>query len=335
MITSSNYWEKVFEELQSQIERNGKEKYLYIAKRYDECVRSIEDRLMSWYGRNSIGNKVSLKQAYRKLPPEQLEAFRALIEFYLRDWNEELGYDLDEEPIEHIEEVSSLDTQDDTTENDVLSDADSWIETLILYQQKEDVTYYESLVIPILNEIEMVSHDTSSILDVLLMITGWAVYDSITEHLKVKAMTKEALTAELLKSWASDGVPLYDRLSANKSKLSSAVKTILVKGFRNEMSVNEVINEVGKTMGIGATAAKRLVVTENTFFNVHSTYLALKQAGYTHYKIVATIDAQTCDDCIAWDGDTYPIEMYEPNVTSPPKHVYCRCRILPIGGMNE
>lgn len=316
VITSENYWNVVFEELQDDVERNGVSKYLLISKKYDEAIKLIEDRIIAWYGKTAIGNKVSLRTAYKKLPKDQLEIFHVMIEQYLKYWNEELGYDEDE--IESDEKVSEKDT----------SESDAWLETLILYQSKKDVTQYESLVIPIINEIEKASHETSNALLALALLTGWGVYDSITTNLKLKQMSQDALKNELLKAWAADDMTLYDRLSSNKSKLSSSVKAVLIKGFRGEMGVDEVVNEVDKVMGVGRNAAKRLVITENTHFNNYSTYLAMKEAGYKTYKIVARIDGKTCNDCIAWNGDVYPMSLYEPNVTAPPKHSSCRCYII-------
>lgn len=327
VITSTNYWNVVFQELQEEIERNGHAKYLYIAKRYDEAIRLIEDKIRAWYGRHALDNKISLKQAYSKLPADQREQFRELIQFYLRNWNEELGYDVGEKSIEHVNEVSQEDTE---TETDVINDTDAWIALLQEYQNKEDVTYFEALSIPILNEVEKVSHNTAETLLLLLTVTGWAVHFDIAKNLKIQALAQEQLKRELLKSWASDNMTLYERLSRNKAMLSSSVKATLVKGFRNEMTVDEVIAEVSKTMNTGAGAAKKLVVTENTHFNCYSTMLALKQAGYKYYQILATLDSKTCEDCIAWNGDVYPISEYQPNVTAPPQHSFCRCTISPI-----
>ncbi len=325
VITSTNYWQTVFEELQSEIERNGHAKYLYIAKRYDEAIRLIEDKIRAWYGRHALDGKIPLRQAYSKLPPEQLEMFKDLIDTYLRNWNEELGYDLGEKPVEHVNEVSQEDT---TTESDVLNDTDAWIALLQEYQNKEDITYYEALSIPILNEVEKVSHDTANTLLDLLVITAWIVHHDIAKNLKIQGLAYEQLKKELLKAWASDGVPLYDRFNANKSKLSASVKSALVKGFRNEMSVDEVIAEVSKTMGIGQNAAKRLVVTENSFFNTQATYLALKQAGYTHYRYICRLLPTSCEDCIALHNTVFPIEMYESGVTASPMHPHCLCYII-------
>lgn len=332
VITSTNYWQTVFDELQSEIERNGHAKYLYIAKRYDEAIRLIEDRIRAWYGRHALDGKISLKQAYKKLPADQLEMFKDLIDTYLRNWSDELGYDIGEKPIDHVEKVSGKDTasESDVSEAYELDDTEAWITYLQGCKNRDDITYFESLAIPVLNEVEKASFNTAETLLLLLTVTGWAVHFDIAKNLKIQGLAQEALKKELLKSWASDGMSLYERFSRNKNMLSASVKASLVKGFRNEMTVDEVIAEVSKTMNTGAGAAKKLVVTENTHFNCYSTMLALKEAGYKYYQILATLDSKTCEDCIAWNGDIYRIEDYEPNVTAPPQHSFCRCRILPI-----
>ena len=331
VLTSTNYWETIFTELQEAIEENSRIKYLYIAKKYDQAIRAVEDRIRFFYGKNATDNKIPLRQAYKKLPPEQLEMFRDLIATYLRDWRKELGYSSDEQPVDHAEKVSKKDTDAQTLERlldeDTLNDADKWVTLLEEYETKPEVTQYEALSIPILNEVEKASHSLGTTLLVLTAITGWVVYSDIAKHLKFATMSQEALKAELLKSWAADNMNLYDRLSTNKAKLSAAVKTSLLRGFRNELSVDEVVTEVAKTMGIGEIAAKRLVVTENGFFNTHATYLALKQAGFTHYRYNCRLLPTSCEDCIALHNTVFPLDAYEVGVTSPPLHPNCLCYI--------
>ena len=94
------------------------------------------------------------------------------------------------------------------------------------------------------------------------------------------------------------------------------------------MSVDAVVAEVSKVMGIGQNAAKRLVVTENSFFNTQATYLALKQAGYTHYRYICRLLPTSCEDCIALHNTVFPIEMYEVGVTASPMHPHCLCYIV-------
>ena len=324
VITSTNYWTTVFEELQAEVERNGHAKYLMLSKRYDEAIRLIEDRIVGWYGVYAKDVKIPLRQAYKKLPPDLLERFHDLIATYLRDWNEELGYDLEEKPIEHVNEVSKEDT---TTESDVLNDTETWLNTLREYQNKEDVTYFEALSIPVLNEVEKVSHNTAETLLLLLTVTGWTVYESVAKNLKIQALAQEQLNKELLKAWAVDNMNLYDRFNGNKAKLSASVKSALLKGFRNEMSVNEVVAEVSRMMGIGVAASKRLVLTENTHFNSYSTYLALKKGGYTHYQYVCRMMPTSCEDCVSLHLSVFPLDAYEEGITAPSLHPNCVCYI--------
>lgn len=328
IITSENYWSVVFSELQSEIERNGHVKYLYISKKYDQAIKVVEDRIRAWYGKYALQNKVSLRQAYRKLPKDQLDQFHSMIEEYIRYWHTELGYDQDEI---NGQKVSEKDTSDDASESDItesFSDTDSWIETLILYQEKKDVTRYEALVIPIVQEIEKASHETSLALLALIGLTGWGVYKSVTDQFSIRRMSKSKLTKELIKSWAADDLDLYSRFNSNKAKLSSSVKTALVKGFRSEMSVDDVVNEVSKFMGIGQNAAKRLVLTENAYFNSRATYEGLKQAGYTHYRYICRLLPTSCDTCIELHNTVFPLEAYDVGVTASPMHPNCLCYII-------
>lgn len=332
VINSTNYWEKIFEELQSEIERNGHAKYLYIAKRYDVCIKTIEDKIRAWYGRNALDYKTNLRQAYKKLPKDQLEQFHSMIEEYLRYWNEELGYDKDELKVsEKDTTVRENRTDEDVRENrttESLSDTTDWIEVLKSYRDRPEVTQYESLLIPILQEVEVVSNETSNALLELLVLTGWAVHYDVTKNLKVQALAQEQIKKELLKAWSADNMNLYERFNVNKAKLSTAVKSALIQSFRNEASVDDVITEISKLMGINENAAKRLVLTENAHFNTHATYLALKQAKYTHYRYICRLLPTSCEDCIALHNTVFRMEDYEAGVTAPPLHPNCLCYLV-------
>ena len=321
VVTSSNYWNVLFTEIQNEVEENGRMKYLLIEKKYKQAVERAEERIRFFYGKNAVNNRIPLKLAYRKLDKEQLDQFYDLIEQYIKWWDK---------PIDHAEKVSLKDT---TSESDVseayeLNDTEAWITYLRECKNRDDITYFEALSIPILNEVEKVSHDTANTLLELLVITGWTVHSDIAKNLKIQELTQEQLKKELLKSWASDGMSLTERFSRNKNMLTSSVKASLIKGFRNEMTVDEVIADVSRTMGIGQNAAKRLVLTENTHFSTHSTYLALKQAGYTHYRYMCRLLPTSCEDCIDLHNTVFPIEMYEVGVTASPMHPHCLCYII-------
>lgn len=318
VITSNNYWNVVFDELMEEIEENGKAKYLLLEKKYKQTIDRIEERIRFFYGKYATDNKVSLKNAYRRLDKEHLEMFHDLIESYIKYWDNQ--------------KVSEKDTENEvvrenrTTES--LSDTSDWVETLKSYRDKSEITQYESLMIPIIQEVEVVSNETSNELLALLVLTGWKVHYDITKNLKVQALAQEQIKKELLKAWSADNLNLYERFNMNKAKLSTSVKSALIQSFRNEASVDDVIIEVSKLMGINENAAKRLVLTENAHFNTHATYLALKQAKYTHYRYICRLLPTSCEDCIALHNTVFRMEDYEAGVTAPPQHPNCLCYIV-------
>lgn len=330
VITSSNYWNVVFDELQKEIEENGKAKYLLLEKKYRQVIERIEERVRFFYGKYATNNKISLKNAYRKLDKEHLENFKTLIEQYIKYWDNQKVSEKDT-TVRENRTVENEDVRENrTTESysdESLSDTSDWVETLKSYLDKSEVTQYESLLIPILQEVEVVSNETSNALLELLVITGWAVHYDITKNLKVQALAQEQLKSELLKAWSADNMNLYERFNVNKAKLSTAVKSALIQSFRNEASVDDVVTEVSKLMNIGMMGAKRLVITENTHFSVYSTYLALKKAGYTHYQYVCRMMPTSCENCVSLHLSVFPLEAFEEGVTAPSLHPNCVCFI--------
>ena len=51
--------------------------------------------------------------------------------------------------------------------------------------------------------------------------------------------------------------------------------------------------------------------------------------GVEQYEIVATLDSHTSDICQNIDGQVFPMKDFEPGVTAPPFHVYCRSTTVP------
>ena len=333
VITSNNYWNVVFDELMEEIEENGKAKYLLLEKKYKQTIDRIEERIRFFYGKYATDNKVSLKNAYRRLDKEHLEMFHDLIESYIKYWDNQKVSEKDTDEKNTDSTIRENRTVEDvrenrTTENESLSDTTDWIEVLKSYRDKSEITQYESLMIPIIQEFEVVSNETSNELLALLVLTGWKVHYDITKNLKVQALAQEQIKKELLKAWSADNLNLYERFNMNKAKLSTSVKSALIQSFRNEATVDAVATEVSKLMGINENAAKRLVLTENAHFNTHATYLALKQAKYTHYRYICRLLPTSCEDCIALHNTVFPMEMYEAGITSPPLHPNCLCYIV-------
>ena len=53
---------------------------------------------------------------------------------------------------------------------------------------------------------------------------------------------------------------------------------------------------------------------------------SMEDAGFEHYRYVATLDEVTCPICGSVDNKVFPIKESEAGENSPPMHYNCRCR---------
>ena len=54
--------------------------------------------------------------------------------------------------------------------------------------------------------------------------------------------------------------------------------------------------------------------------------------GVEQYRILATLDSYTSEICQEMDGKVYPMKDYEPGVSAPPFHCWCRTTTVPHFG---
>ncbi len=71
-----------------------------------------------------------------------------------------------------------------------------------------------------------------------------------------------------------------------------------------------------------------LVRTEVNYFQNRAAADALRDADFTHYQFVATLDRRTCARCGNKDGEVYPLSELNQGENAPPLHPRCRCTII-------
>ena len=68
---------------------------------------------------------------------------------------------------------------------------------------------------------------------------------------------------------------------------------------------------------------------EEAYFSSAAQKDCFNELDVEQYEIVATLDSHTSDICRSLDGKVFPMKDYEPGVTAPPFHVYCRSTTVP------
>lgn len=102
------------------------------------------------------------------------------------------------------------------------------------------------------------------------------------------------------------------------------VQTSLTQGFIRGDGADRMTKEIAKQMGVSAGKAARLVMTETAYFSAQAQQDCYKEMGVERFEVVETLDSHTCELCGGLDGKVLPMSAYEPGVTAPPFHPWCR-----------
>jgi SPP1 gp7 family putative phage head morphogenesis protein len=94
----------------------------------------------------------------------------------------------------------------------------------------------------------------------------------------------------------------------------------------------KAIDAISRKMGTSKANAGRLVMTEEAFFSSAAQKDCFHELDVEQYRILATLDSHTSDICREMDGKVFPMKDFEPGVTAPPFHVWCRTTTVPHFG---
>ena len=70
-------------------------------------------------------------------------------------------------------------------------------------------------------------------------------------------------------------------------------------------------------------------MTEQAYFHSVAQQEAIKELDVEEFEVVATLDNITSEICQEMDGKHFPMKDYEPGVTAPPFHPWCRSVTVP------
>ena len=135
--------------------------------------------------------------------------------------------------------------------------------------------------------------------------------------------------------WTADGQTFSDRIWKSKAQLLDSVSSELTQMCILGKAPDDAIAAIAKRMNVAKSQAGRLVMTENAYFGSVAQQQCYKDLDVEQYQIVATLDSRTSDICRHLDGKVFDMKDYEPGVTAPPFHVYCRSCTVPYFEDND
>jgi SPP1 gp7 family putative phage head morphogenesis protein len=303
---NSEYWQIRFGQLEEAQNAQGKATLLEIERQYKQAQKQLEGQIARWYQRFADNNGISLAEARQYLKGADLQEFKWDVQDYIK-----YGQD-----------------------NALMG---GWVKELENASAKYHISKLEALKIHTQQSLEvMFSKQLGTVAGAMGDVFESGYYHTAYELQKgfgigwdIAGLDQSHIEKVLAKPWAVDGYNFSERIWKNKSKLISEVHGELTQNIMLGADPQKAIDSLAKKMNTSKYNAGRLVMTEEAYFSSIAQRDCFKDLDVEQYEIVAALDSHTSDICRSLDGKHFPMKDYQPGVTAPPFHVYCRSTTVP------
>lgn len=305
-MNNAEYWKLRFEQLEPAQNQKGVKAYADIERQYKEAQKQLEGQIARWYQRFATNNGISLAEARQYLKGADLKEFKWDVQEYIKygqdnalnsGWMKELE---NASAKYHISKLEALKVQ---TQH-----------SLEVMYAKQFGTMHEAL---------------SDAFESGYYHTAYELQHGFNVGWDIAGLDQAQIEKVLAKPWAADGYNFSERIWGNKNKLISEVHNELSRNIMLGADPQKTIDSLAKKMNTSKNNAGRLVMTEEAYFSSAAQKDCFESLGVEQYEIVATLDSHTSDICRSLDGKHFPMKDYQPGVTAPPFHVYCRSTTVP------
>lgn len=303
---NSDYWKQRFEQLEKAQNKLGSAAFSEIEKQYKEAQKQLEAQISVWYQRLAKNNGITLTEARKFLAEADLKEFKWDVREYVKHGKE-----------------NAL--------------TGGWIKELENASAKYHISKLEALKIQTQQSLEVlfskqlgtVKSAMSSVLESGYYHTAYELQKGFNIGWDIAGLEQSQIEKALSKPWAADGKNFSERIWGNKEKLISEVHGELTQNIMLGADPQKAINSLAKKMNASKNNAGRLIMTEEAYFSSAAQRDCFNDLGVEQYEIVATLDSHTSDICRSFDGRHFPMKDFQPGVTAPPFHVYCRSTTVP------
>lgn len=145
-------------------------------------------------------------------------------------------------------------------------------------------------------------------------------------NLKFDILKKEYIDAAV--NNPVDGEVFSDRIWSNKAAVADKVKQGIADAMNGDTTIDKIGQDIQKTFNIGAYESQRLVNTENARVQGQAIDDIGESAGCNQQMYCATLEANTCSECAAFDGKYFDID--DDSKPDIPLHPNCRCLYINV-----
>lgn len=306
------YWQKRFSAVEEMRNKRGRLTVDQIAPHFDRAQATIDKEIRVWYQRFADNNGISLAEAKKLLRQNELDELKWDIEEYIKRGQENAVSQKWLKELEnasakfHISRLEALKLRTQNAAENAFAAEQNRLTERLMDTWKED--YYH---------------------------TAFEVQKGFSLGFDVAQVDENRVNKLLDIPWTADGQTFSDRIWKSKAQLLDSVSSELTQMCILGKAPDDAIAAIAKRMNVAKSQAGRLVMTENAYFGSVAQQQCYKDLDVERYQIVATLDSRTSDICRHLDGKVFDMKDYEPGVTAPPFHVYCRSCTVPYFADND
>lgn len=303
---TAEYWKKRFEALEAASNTYGLQTFGQIEPAFDKAQAQIQKEIDAWYGRFAKNNNITMQEARRLLNTNELKEFRWDVEEYIKYGREN---ELDQAWMKELENASA---RVHINRLEALK---------IRTQHAAEVAFG--------NELDALDAMARKVFTEDYYHTIYEVHKGFEIGWEIGQIDQRKLETLITKPWAADGKNFSQRIWGQRDQLVSELHTQLTRTCILGKAPDDAINAISKKFNTTKNQAGRLVMTEQAYFHSVAQQSAFDDLDVEEFEVVATLDSHTSEICQEMDGKHFPMKDYQPGVTAPPFHVWCRSVTVP------
>lgn len=307
---SSAYWQKRFSALENAQNQYGQNTFHQIEPAFDKAERQIQAQIEAWYARYASNNGITLAEARKQLSAAELKELQWDVQEYIKYGQENA---MNQQWMKELENASARFHI-------------SRLEALKLRTQ-------QSLEVAFGNELDSLDGMVKRLYQSGYYHTCFEVQKGFNIGWEIGQIDERKLQKVISKPWAADGKTFSDRVWQLKTTMVNELHQQMTRTIIQGKAPDEAIKSMTKYLQNKTKNAKynagRLVMTEQAFISSAAQKDAFNDLDVEEFEIVATLDSHTSDICREMDGKHFPMKDFQPGVTAPPFHVWCRSTTVP------
>lgn len=304
------YWQKRFSDLENAANQYGQKTFHQIEPAFDKAQRQIQAQIETWYQRYADNNGITMAEARKQLSAAELKELQWDVQEYIRYGQENA---INQQWMKQLENASARYHI-------------SRLEALKLRTQ-------QSLEVAFGNELDSLDGMVKNLYQSGYYHTCFEVQKGFNIGWEIGQIDERKLQKVISKPWAADGKTFSDRVWQSKTTMVNDLHQQLTRTIIQGKAPDEAIKTMTKYLQDKSKNAKyqagRLVMTEQAFISSAAQKDAFNDLDVEEFEIVATLDSRTSEICREMDGKHFLMKDFQPGVTAPPFHVWCRSTTVP------